>query len=171
MANYSKYFPIIDYYERVVVPLNKKRYYVKSGKMMVCPCHDDHDPSLGLIKSKNGEEAVHCFGCNFWGNVVDLHKRVNKRHNKRYMSDDEALHDLCKIFGVDYNSLPKDSDKNNIDKDVREEASLLESLDCFNIHDFKSMIIKGKKERKGVGYFNSLVMIMVNELKSNGQEC
>lgn len=167
MVDYSKFFPIVDYYERVIIPLNRKRYYIKSGKMMVCPCHDDHDPSLGLIKSKNGEEAVHCFGCNFWGNVVDLHKRVSKRHFKKYMSDDEALHDLCNIFGVDYSILPKEVDRNSLEKDVREEVALLESLDSFNIHDFKSMILQGKKQNKGVGYFNTLVMVMVNEIKSN----
>lgn len=165
--DYSKYFSVIDYYERFVIPLNPSRYKVKSDKMMVCPCHNDHDPSLGIVHTKDGE-LVHCFGCNFWGDIVKLHQRVNKRLLKKYLSEEEALKDLCRVMGVDYNKLPKESPEGEAvgseNADLRQELELEKALDRFDLQDFKHMILEGKRNKKGVAYFNTLMMIMVNEV-------
>lgn len=162
--DYSKYFPILEYYEKVVIPINPRRYRIKNEKMMVCPLHNDHDPSLGLIPNKK-EEIFHCLGCGQWGSIVDLHIRVCKRHFKKYMSEEEAVRDLCRIFGVDYNTLPKPDLNREVDKDIRQEVALAESIEKFDISDFRNLFLEGKQKKKGIGYFNTLTMIMLNEVK------
>ena len=40
-------------------------------------------------------------------------------------------------------------------------------MDSFDIGDFKYMVAEGKRQGKGIGYFNTLLMVMVNEVKEN----
>lgn len=162
---YKDYFPILDYYKKIVVPINSKRFWVKSDKMMVCPLHDDVNPSMGIIIGKDGDEIYHCFGCNKWGNVVDLHKKVSRKFFKKYYSDEDALKDLCKIFNVPFEKV--NIEINNIveDEDVRRELALNKAIDKFDISDFREKFIEGKLQKKSIGYFNTLTMMMINALK------
>ena len=163
--NYSSYFSMIDYYKKVVVPVNKLRYWVKSDKMMVCPLHDDINPSMGIITDKDGNELFHCFGCNRWGNIVKLHKEVSKRLFKRYLSEEESLKDLCRIFNISYNDVFTETIE-VVDDGIRSELALRDALDKFDISDYRIMFIKGKVQKKSVAYFNTLTMMMINELNS-----
>lgn len=162
--DYSKYFPVREYYSKYIVPINPNRYKDTSDKM-VCPVHNDHDPSLGIVKSKTVGEVCHCFGCNYWGTVVELHQKVNIRHFKKYMSEEEALKDLCRIFGVDYDKLPKEDGLGSKDKGIRQEVALSEALEEFDIGDFGYLIRKGKMEGRGLAYYNALMMTMVDRVK------
>lgn len=160
--------PIIDYYKKVVVPVNPKRYWVKNDKMMVCPLHDDVNPSMGIIKGKDGKETFHCFGCNAWGTVVDLHRRVSKRLYNKYLSETDALKDLCRLFDLDYEEESSIEDTSTFDEDMRVDYDMRKAMESFDISDFRNMLRQGKVERKGVAYFNTLVMIMINQLKEEG---
>lgn len=44
----------------------EKRVNGGEKKMVVCPFHDDHEPSLQV-----GRAYYHCFGCGAWGSVFD----------------------------------------------------------------------------------------------------
>lgn len=166
--DYSKYFPIQEYYEKVVMPLDKKFSYTKKGKF-VCCLHNDTDPSLGIIPSKKKGEIFHCFGCNAWGDIIVLHKRVSLKYFNRHLDDELCKRELCKIFGVDYNILPKEvyTVNNTRDKDIRKELALRDALNKYSISDFKQDMIYGKMENKGVDYFNTLLIKMLNEVKNN----
>ena len=168
MANYSKIFPVKEYYEKYIIPINPDRYHFGSDKM-VCPVHNDHDPSLGVIVSKKDGEVCHCFGCNFWGNIVELHQRVNRRHFNRYLNTEDAKKDLCKIFDVDYNSLPKEGNVAT-DRYLHQEMAIDEAINNFDVSDFKYMITEGKKHRRGINYFNTLLMVLTDEVKSSEDE-
>lgn len=166
--DYSKYFPVREYYRKYIIPINPSRYRESStGKMMVCPVHNDHDPSLGIVHLKKEGEICHCFGCNYWGNVVELHQRVNRRLFKKYLSEEDAIRDLCKIFEIDYNTLPKEVSVKDLERGLRQEIALNEALEGFDIGDFKQMITEGKKKKKGIAYFNTLMMMAVNEVKES----
>lgn len=165
MVNYSKYFPIIEYYEKYVVPLNSRRYHTKGNKMMVCPLHDDHDPSLGIIFNKKRGEIFHCFGCGKWGDVVELHQGVVQRHKGIYMSYDEALRDLCRIFNISYDEIPKPDKSDDASKEIMQEIALAEAIERFDVSDYRHLFIEGKRKKKSIAYFNTLTMVMVNELK------
>lgn len=164
--DYSKYFPIRGYYEKVVMPLDKRFRHQKKD-MYICCLHGDTDPSLGVLNTKKGE-IFHCFGCNSWGNILDLHKRVSLKYFNKRLDDELCKRELCQIFGVDYSSLPREDDytiENVKDKDVRKELAMRDALNKFDISDFRSGFIEGKMEGKGVGYFNTLLIRMIDEVK------
>lgn len=166
--DYSKYFPIKDYYEKVVMPLDKKFRKTKGDKF-VCCLHDDTDPSLGIISSKKKGELFHCFGCNSWGDIIVFHKRVSLKYFGKSLDDELCKRELCELFGVDYNSLPKEDYviENIRDKNIRKELAMREALDKFDISDFRNSFIEGKMENKGVDYFNTLLIRMVSEVKKD----
>lgn len=163
--NYSNYFRIYDYYKKFVIPLNPKRYFCKNQEMMVCPLHNDHDPSMGIIKSSKGEEQFHCFGCGRWGDVVDLHIGVIRRWKNITLSRQDAVRDLCNMFGLDYSKIPSE-DSSVDDYGAGAESALDASMDKFSIYDYKNMITDGKRQGKGIAYYNTLMMVMVSQLKS-----
>lgn len=169
VVDYGKYFPIKDYYEKVVIPLNKRFKFVKKDKY-VCCLHNDTDPSLGIIHSKSKGEIFHCFGCNAWGTVIDLHKKVSLKYFKKNLDDEQAKRELCSIFGLSYDELPNENDY-DIDKvgnkDVRKELAMREAMGRYDLSDFKSDIIAGKMEGKGVAYFNTLVVRMIDEKRKS----
>lgn len=145
---YSDYFPIVEYYKRVVQPIKPSAYRLKNDKMMVCPLHDDINPSMGVIRNSNGDEIYHCFGCGRWGNVVDLNMRVKRRLMKVRLSEEESVKDLCKIFGVSpdialsiekYEETPSDFEGKVIDKSSE-----------FGVYDFTLMLRDWRKARLGI---------------------
>lgn len=161
---YKEFFPILSYYKRVVQPLNPSRYRIKSDKMMVCPLHDDVNPSMGIIISKDGEELFHCFGCNQWGNVVTLHRKVSRRLFKKYLSEEEAVKDLCRTFNVPVDKVVVD-EVSNVSDDTRIDLAINSAMEKFDISDFRVMFMEGKLKKKPIGYFNTLTMLMISELK------
>ena len=164
--DYSKFFPIKEYYEKVVMPLNKKYRYTKKDKF-VCCLHDDTDPSLGIIMSKNKGEIFHCFGCNSWGNILVLHKRVSLKFFNKRIDDELCKRELCNIFGIDYSSLPKEEYvlENVHDKDIRKELAMREALQRYDISDFRNSLIEGKMKGKEIEYFNTNLIRIMCELK------
>lgn len=97
--NLLKKLSIEDYY--------LKEFYSKGGKfakghphqdrLVLCPLHDDKNPSMGFIHGKDGVTKFHCFGCGRAGNVVDLHKGTHKG-----LSEEQALKEVCEILGIPY---------------------------------------------------------------------
>lgn len=164
---YKDYFPIVEYYKKVVEPTNRSKYRVKSDKMMVCPLHDDVNPSMGIILNSSGDELFHCFGCNQWGNIVDLHKKVSKRLFKRYLSEEETLKDLCRIFNVPYENVQVQENVKEYDDDISKEVAIQKAMNRFDLSDYRRMVLDGKISRKSIGYFNTLTMMMICELKKN----
>ena len=170
--NYSEYFPIRAYYEKVVMPLSKK-FRVTKGDKFICCLHDDTDPSMGIIHSKNKGEIFHCFGCNSYGTVIDLHKRVSLKYFNKRLDTELAKRELCGVFGIPYDSLPKEEDykiSNVGDKDVRKAIAFNDSLKKYTVSDFKSDFISGKMEDKGVSYFNSLLIRTLDRVKKEQEE-
>ncbi len=163
--DYKEFFPIKEYYERVVIPLNPKRFHVHGDKMICC-LHKDTDPSLGIVYSKSKGEQYHCFGCNSWGTVVDLHIKVSKKYFKKDLSFEDALKDLCRLFNVNFNDLPLESDfveRTNNDY-LRKALELEEAVNSFSIQELKDGIIRGKLDKKGPEYFNTLLVKTLGSL-------
>lgn len=162
--DYSSYFPIKEYYEKVVMPIDKKFRHTKKDKF-VCCLHNDTDPSLGIMNTKQKGEVFHCFGCNSWGDIIVLHKRVSLKYFGKNIDDELCKRELCNIFGVDYNSLPKEEYKieNIRDKEIRKELAMRNALKKFDIADFRNGFIEGKIEGKPLGYFNNLLIKMIDE--------
>lgn len=100
----SHIVPIRVYYQRFIVPLDKRRYGYHtpsvSGQKGVCPLHDDVKPSLGILNGRDGRERFNCFGCQSFGHVVDLHRKMQSRHYNRNMGNVDAAYDLLSLMGI-----------------------------------------------------------------------
>jgi DNA primase len=154
----------LEYYEKVVIPINPRKYKIRDDKML-CPLHSDHDPSLGIVKKKDGTELCHCFGCNYWGDVVGLHIKVSKLLKGKSISEVEAVKELCSIFKVDERLVELESlkDKNSFSQ----EEELEKAMNNFDIGDFRELIREGKKNKKGINYYNTLLMMMISSFKED----
>ena len=95
---------IMDYYSKFVVPLDKKfnGQVLAPSHLAICPIHDDHDPSFGVMKDKRHEGVYlfHCFGCNQTGDIVSLHQKVQKYWKKRSLKEEECCKELCDLFNI-----------------------------------------------------------------------
>lgn len=161
--DYGKWFPIEEYYEKVVIPLDSRFKKRKKG-MFVCCFHDDTDPSLGIIYSKDKGEIYHCFGCNAWGNIIDMHKKVSRKYFRKSIGDERAIKELCEIFNVDPSELPKVTNVEDItDKEVRKQLAIAEAMNHIDVGYFQNKIIEGKMENKGIPYYNTLLIRMIDE--------
>lgn len=96
---------VTDYYDRFVHKLDGKfaKHSFKKDKHVICPFHEDTDPSMGLIKDKNDKqvEIFHCFGCGASGDVVRMHRRFSYISEGRNITLDDATHELAKIYGIE----------------------------------------------------------------------
>ena len=164
MENYKDIFPIAKYYEKIVMPLDKKFRF--KGDKMLCPLHNDKNPSMGIVKTKKGE-MCHCFGCGVWCDVVDFHIRISRIYKNKILTRKEARRDLCKIFMVSEDSLPDTESLSSVTDDKRREQDIQDKMSEFDVTDFKYKFMEGKLKKKGIGYFNALMLTMIYEMKES----
>ena len=162
---YKDYFPMLTYYKNFVMPINPRHFKIKSDKMMVCPLHDDINPSMGIIYNGSGDEIFHCFGCNKWGSIVDLHMGVCRRLLRKYLNEEEALKDLCRIFNIPIEKVKLPDNDKKVDESIQQELAIRKAIDRFDISDYRQMIVQGKLGKKPLAYFNTLMVMMINEIK------
>lgn len=95
---------IPDYYERYIKPLDKKfsEYSFYGSRTVICPLHEDTDPSMGLINHRFLQDVkiYHCFGCGASGTVIRLHQIIQDVYHNRKLSEDEACKELADLFEV-----------------------------------------------------------------------
>lgn len=95
---------IPDYYDRYIKPLDKRfsEYNLYSNNTVICPLHDDTDPSLGLIKHRflSGVQVYHCFGCGASGTVIRLHQFIQDIYYNRRLTSDDACKELADLFDI-----------------------------------------------------------------------
>ena len=102
-----KKLSIEEYYLREVYSKGGKfaKGHPYQDRLVLCPLHDDNNPSMGFIKGKDGVQKFHCFGCGRAGTVVDLHKGLH-----RGLSDEQALKEVCEILGVPYEDVSSEDE-------------------------------------------------------------
>lgn len=61
-----------------------------------CPLHDEDSPSFFYF----GDGRFHCFGCDKFGKVSDLHYFVQQRNDPSYTRT-KAVLDLAKLYNID----------------------------------------------------------------------
>jgi len=111
---------ISDYYARYITILDKK---FKHGRLsgrdkVICPFHDDTDPSLGLIKHKffKNVGVYHCLGCGVAGTIVRMHQRIQKQYYGVDLTEREACESLAVLFHIPIEEFDEYEDE---DLDVR----------------------------------------------------
>lgn len=94
---------LIDYYNVEIARLGGKynREVDKGAKAVLCPFHDDNNPSLSIYRGKDGLMRYHCFACGGGGGVIEVHKRLNRERYKRELSREEVIEELSRKFGIE----------------------------------------------------------------------
>lgn len=76
---------------------------VEKNGMMICPFHDDRNPSMKIY-----DDHFHCFGCQVHGDVIDFVSRLFGITLK------EAIEKMENDFGITEHSTPKPSIKTKL---------------------------------------------------------
>ena len=145
---------IVKYYNKVVAPFHPEwgRFNELSdnpGKI-VCPFHDDVNPSLGVIP---GTEVFHCFGCHAHGDVIDMHSRL------RGISKDSALQELRYLFPEEFS----DESSGACVSKRRQRMSTILTVDDFTSSRYNRELKKALAETSDKAVFNK---ILVRRLES-----
>lgn len=166
-ADGTPVIPIEEYYLRRVYPLGTK-YQVsvpRTGKGLgLCPLHEDLAPSMGIVQGRDGRERFNCFGCESYGHIVDLHRKVENRHHGRRMSNDQSARELISMWHLDLDMfLEHVLDDGELDTDVRgrELRRKRDKEAIYARYDstmFRSDLLKALSEGKGTAYYNALLM-------------
>lgn len=166
VINWKDYFPILDYYDRVIMPRGG-RFKEKKHRLRVCPLHPDHDPSMGVIDSAKKGEIFHCFGCNAYGDVIELHRRARLKLDGVMLDREWSKKELCGIFGIKYEDLPNENeitDEDIKDSYLKRQEAMRVAMTKFDIGDYRDNIMYGKFLGKDIDYYNSL---LVRSIESN----
>ena len=156
---------IADYYDKVVMPLDNKfrERSLNSSKLVICPLHDDHDPSLGLMKRRfpDGSYSFHCFGCGKSGTVIRLHQFVSMMYNNKELTVHEACTELCNLFGIPIPNL-EDIAEDDYEKLFYKKFNELDRLEVkYTSKDFASDILAIRKKGVDLDLVNSACVKLI----------
>lgn len=95
---------LIDYYDKYIGPLNHK-YGDKSWhqvKVVVCPLHNDHDASFGLMRDRHNKDIqrYHCFGCGATGNIINLYKNITYLQKGKNLTLEQSADALAILYNI-----------------------------------------------------------------------
>lgn len=100
MSGNSHLPTIKEYFNSMIAPrFPHLGYFTSDTSKVVCPFHEDINPSMGIIP---GTQKFHCFGCGLSGDVVELHRRTLLLVNHTSLDRDNSLKDLTEAFGIVY---------------------------------------------------------------------
>lgn len=157
--------PLIDWYNKFVVPSGNKYRVMTEKGVGVCPFHDDHDPSLKVWGSKN---VFHCFGCGFTGDVIITHMRFKKLYHGEKLTKEEAIKQLASIWGIQLIEEDIISDKSifkegieYIQKDI---PSVFNDLNIYSYSIFNTKIGKVNDINKRIKMYQDLDIRIVSKI-------
>lgn len=140
---------IADYYDKYVMQLDNKfkERSLNGSRLVICPLHDDHDPSLGLINHRflKGVKIFHCFGCGTSGTVVRLHQLIEHKYNNRKLSDEDACKELADMFNIDISNFDELSEDDYEGKYIQSMKRLDNLIrDSYNISDYELELLNAR---------------------------
>lgn len=83
---------VSEYFNQIIYPRHPHLgYFPDEGEgKVVCPFHDDVNPSLGIVPNT---QIWHCFGCGLAGDVVEMHRRYLGMYHgvklERWVAEDD----------------------------------------------------------------------------------
>lgn len=156
---------IQDYYLLNITPLHEKftHYKLSPSQLAICPLHNDHDPSFGIIKRKfpEGSYSFHCFGCGKAGTVIRLHQLVSVMYNNKELTVNEACTELCSLFGIPIPNLEEIAD-DDYEKLFYKKYQELDRLGSgYSSKDFSNDILAVRKNGVTLDAINSACVKLI----------
>lgn len=160
---------VTDYYDRFIHKYDSKyqRSSFTKDKLVLCPFHDDVNPSMGLIKDKNDKdvEIFHCFGCGASGDVVRMHRRFVFISEHRNISIETASKEVAQIYGIEINEKElEDQLKFLLGK---REVEIEQSLGVYNFRSHSSNLMKLRmmQDKLSLKDFSENLDVLLNKWK------
>lgn len=138
-----------------------------------CPLHEDNTPSFGILNGDDGRERYSCFGCQSFGNVVDLHQRVEKIFRRRTVSKDVAAYELLDMYQIDRVMIDNlvGTRSGRAERVSGEETKLQrrsrlarELRESFTDEDYRKAVVEGVLDGRPLEYFNTLMHIRTSTM-------
>lgn len=118
-----EHLDIKDYYDNYIQPLNTKRFDTKfkDSTLVVCPLHNDHDPSMGIVRDKRNRKILryHCFGCGKSGDIINLYQETQRLNRKRNISYNQAGKELADLYKLDLSQMTEDEKDNSYRRELQ----------------------------------------------------
>jgi len=136
---------IPDYYERYVKPLDKRfsEYSLYSSRTVICPLHNDTDPSLGLINHRflTDVKIYHCFGCGASGTIIRLHQFIEELYHGRRLNEQESCNELADLFGISLEDFEEIADDDYDGKYVAMLKRISKMKNSYTIKTFSTELL------------------------------
>lgn len=136
---------IPDYYERYVKPLDKRfsEYSLYSSRTVICPLHNDTDPSLGLINHRflTDVKIYHCFGCGASGTIIRLHQFIEELYHGRRLNEQESCNELADLFGISLEDFEEIADDDYDGKYVAMLKRISNMKNSYTIKTFSTELL------------------------------
>lgn len=153
-----------DYYDMIIGPQEPKygRHSMTDGGQVVCPFHDDINPSMGTMKDRNkpGVKLFHCFGCGKTGNVIKMHQLTLSRFMHKEMSSEDAAYELASIFQIpvaDFDTVAEEDYEKRYMRNMRRIQEL--ERNSYTKTDFSDDIIAIKLDAQKNGEIPNLDVV------------
>lgn len=159
--NNEKVLSIQDLYKTFVSPHASKfsRYDFERSNTVVCPFHDDNDPSFGVIKGKDGVDRYHCFGCGVVGNYIDFYRGIQKIFNSRTLTEERAISEIAEKFSIPLDSLTVSEEEVTLSREQQLEAF----KNRYTVADFDRDIRTGLLLNRPIAYYNAKLLELISE--------
>ena len=157
----EKVLSIQKHYKTLVSPKAPKfsRYDFERSNTVVCPFHDDNDPSFGVIKGKDGVDRYHCFGCGVVGNYIDFYRGMEKIFNGRTLSEEQAISEIAQRYNIPVDELTVDTEK----VELTREQLLEQYKNMYTVADYERDLRKGLLLEKPLPFYNLNLLKLISE--------
>ena len=157
----EKVLSIQELYKLSVSPRASKfsRYDFERSNTVVCPFHDDNDPSFGVIEGKDGVDRYHCFGCRVVGDYIDFYRGIEKIFNSRTITEEQAISEIAKKFDIPLDSLTVSAEEVTLSREQQLEAF----KNKYTIADFERDIRMGLLLGRPTAYYNAKLLELISE--------
>jgi len=138
--------------------------FERSGRVfIVCPFHDDNDPSL-VISPKEEGDTFYCFGCKKKGSIIDFFSNYEK------ISIGQAINILSKGMNIsfDLSSLVKELNSND-GEEGEDRLYFMNAMISGHCRDYLRRIGKMGDKKILREEFNSIeeIYVRIDEAKSS----
>lgn len=141
---------IPDYYDTYVINFDPKfkSRSLRASRTVICPVHDDNDPSFGLMRHRHlpGVMLYHCFGCNSTGTIIRLHQRIREKYDGIKLNEQKACEEIAHIFQIPLDEFNEDDEEDYNVKYMRMQRKITELTKSYTSKDFSDEILKLRKE-------------------------
>lgn len=141
---------IPDYYERYIRPLDKRfsEYSFYGSRTVICPLHNDTDPSMGLINHRflSDVKIYHCFGCGASGTIIRLHQIIQDTYCNRRLTEEESCKELADLFGVSLDDFSEIADDDYDGKYVDMLKRISKLQKAYTSKDYAHDLLTLRKE-------------------------